>query len=186
MECNRCSNVDPDYFYLGHKGYYCRKCVSFERTLVLQDLKEVEYDVNENASDYELSYDLTSNQIEVSNNCLQALKSEYDVLLYCVCGAGKTEITIQSISYYLSKGLKVAYAISRTEVVKELTIRFQKIFKTAKVISVYGGHHDELTGDLILCTMHQLYRYHKTFDLLILDEVDAFPLKGNETLMNIS
>lgn len=54
------------------------------------------------------------------------------------------------------------------------------------MIGVYGGHHEDITGDLIVCTTHQLYRYYKTFDLLILDEVDAYPLKGNETLMNIS
>lgn len=99
---------------------------------------------------------------------------------------GKTEISVESISYFLGKGLKVAYAIARKEVVIELTERFKKIFSNAKVVGVYGGHHTQLYGDLIVCTTHQLYRYHKTFDLLIIDEVDAFPLKGNETLMNIS
>ena len=52
--------------------------------------------------------------------------------------------------------------------------------------AVYGGHHDELIGDFIICTTHQLFRYYNTFDLLILDEVDAFPLNNNETLMNIA
>ena len=68
----------------------------------------------------------------------------------------------------------------------ELEQRFRKIFSKADVISVYGGHHERLSGDLIVCTTHQLYRYYKSFDLLILDEVDAFPLKGDQTLMNIS
>jgi len=36
---------------------------------------------------------------------------------------------------------------------------------------VYGGHHDDLSGDLIVCTCHQLYRYYKSFDLLIIDEM---------------
>ena len=82
--------------------------------------------------------------------------------------------------------MKVCYAISRREVVIELSQRFQKIFKNAKVTAIYGGHTDVKYADLIVCTNHQLYRFYKTFDLLILDEVDAFPLKGNETLMNIS
>ena len=99
---------------------------------------------------------------------------------------GKTELSVESISHYLAMGLKVAYAIARKEVVVELVERFKKIFTYAKVVGVYGGHHNELYGDLIVCTTHQLYRYHKTFDLLILDEVDAFPLKGNQTLMNIA
>lgn len=109
-------------------------------------------------------------------------------MFYCIVyvAPGKTEISVESISYFLGKGFKVAYAIARKEVVIELTERFKNIFSNANVVGVYGGHHEQLFGDLIVCTTHQLYRYYKTFDLLILDEVDAFPLKGNETLMNIS
>ena len=184
MECLRCGNKDQTYFYLGHKGCYCRKCIKFSRVLIDEDLYPYEYDISEGANDYSFDYKLTSKQIEASKKCLNCLKYS-DVLLFCCCGAGKTEIVVESIGYYLSKGLKVAYAIARREVVIELSERFKKIFKNANIISVYGGHHNKLSGDLIVCTTHQLYRYYKSFDLLILDEVDAFPLKGNETLMNI-
>lgn len=34
--------------------------------------------------------------------------------------------------------------------------------------------------------MHQLYRYHAVFDLLIMDEVDAFPYRGNAVLKQIA
>lgn len=185
MECVRCGNKDPSFFYKGSKGYYCRKCINFARTLLEEDLEPLDYEIGQNVQDYEFKYDLTIDQKRASRQCLQGLKNG-DVLLYCVCGAGKTEISVESISYYLARGLKVCYAIARKEVVIELTARFSKIFNDAKVVGVYGGHHDVLAGDLIICTTHQLYRYYKTFDLLILDEVDAFPLKGNETLMNIS
>lgn len=185
MKCSRCGNEDSAYFYKGHRGYYCRKCIRFSRVLVQEELEAVDYDVSENAKDYHFDYRLTKSQYEASKKCLQCLEFS-DVLLHCVCGAGKTELAVESISHYLSKGLKVAYAIARKEVVIELSERFRKIFKQARVIAVYGGHHNELTGDLIVCTTHQLYRYHKTFDLLVLDEVDAFPLKGDETLMNIA
>jgi len=185
MECRRCGNKDINYFYSGSKGYYCRKCIKFSRLLIEEDLNSFNYDVNLGVEEYSFNFKLTKKQEKASSIC--AKSCEYsDVLLHCVCGAGKTEIVVESISNYLKKGLKVAYAISRREVVIELEKRFKSIFKKAKVISVYGGHHDTLDGDLIVCTCHQLYRYYKTFDLLILDEVDAFPLKGNETLMNIS
>ena len=185
MECRRCGNKDPSYFFKGSKGYYCRKCIRFARTLLEEDLQPVNYEINRNIQEYSFKYELTDSQKRASNQCIENLKSG-DVLLHCVCGAGKTEISVGSISEYLSKGLKVAYAIARKEVVVELTERFKNIFPKAKVIGVYGGHHSELFADLIICTTHQLYRYYKAFDLLILDEVDAFPLKGNETLMNIS
>lgn len=185
MECRRCGNKDPSYFYKGHNGYYCRKCISFSRSLLEEDLEPIDYEIGKNVYDYEFKYALTDRQKQASNQCRKYLEKG-DVLLFCVCGAGKTEISVESISSYLAKGLKVAYAIARKEVVIELAYRFKEIFPKANVVSVYGGHHKEIIGDLIVCTTHQLYRYYKTFDLLILDEVDAFPLKGNETLMNIS
>lgn len=185
MECKRCGNKDPSYFYKGSRGYYCRKCIKFARTLLEEDLEPIDYEIGQNVQEYEFKYELTKAQKIASDKCADSLKTG-DVLLNCVCGAGKTEITVESISRYLSSGLKVCYAISRKEVVIELGERFSHIFDSAKVVSVYGGHHSELIGDLIVCTTHQLYRYYKTFDLLVLDEVDAFPLKGNETLMNIS
>ncbi|MDO4940412.1 MAG: helicase-related protein [Erysipelotrichaceae bacterium] len=185
MECKRCGNKDPTYFYKGHRGYYCRRCIKFKRVLIDEDISEINYDVNSASFDYEFNYELTPAQVEVSKKANGLITNE-DVLLYCVCGAGKTEICVESISSYLAKGLKVCYAISRKEVVIELAERFTSIFPKAKVTAVYGSHHDEIYGDLIVCTTHQLYRYHNSFDLLILDEVDAFPLKGNETLMDIA
>ena len=185
MKCQRCNNEDSRYFYKGHRGYYCRKCVKFSRILISEDLEQKTYDINSGVDEYRFSFSLTKRQKEASSRCLQYLKDS-DVLLYCVTGAGKTEIVIESIAYYLSLGLRVCYAISRKEVVIELEKRFRKIFVKADVVAVYGGHHEKITGDLIVCTNHQLYRYYHTFDLLILDEVDAFPLKGDETLMNIS
>ena len=185
MKCKRCGNKDPAYFYKGHKGYYCRKCIRFSQILLEEEIFPLDYEIAEGAEEFGFDYRLTDQQLEASGKCTEGLKYG-DVLLCCVCGAGKTEIAVASISEYLSRGLKVAYAISRREVVIELTKRFEKIFSRAKVMGVYGGHHDELKGDLIVCTCHQLYRYYQTFDLLILDEADAFPLKGNETLMNIS
>jgi len=185
MKCERCGNSDINYFYKGSKGYYCRKCVKFKRIILQEEMEPLDYEVAIDAGDYAFSYELTSKQKLASLKCLKALQSS-DVLLYCVTGAGKTEIVVESIAYYLKQAKKVCYAISRKEVVIELTKRFQKIFKNTKVVSVYGNHHDEINGDLIVCTTHQLFRYYKTFDLLVLDEVDAYPLKGNNTLMNIA
>ena len=185
MECKRCGNKDLSYFYKGSKGYYCRKCIRFSRLLIEEDIDSFDYDIRLGVDEYSFDYKLTKRQLHASSICAKSIDYS-DVLLHCVCGAGKTEIVIESISKCLKKGLKVAYAISRREVVIELEKRFKKIFKDARVTSVYGGHHDILYGDMIICTCHQLYRYYKTFDLLILDEVDAFPLKGNKTLMNIA
>ena len=99
-----------------------------------------------------------------------------------MCGAGKTEITFEIISYALKNRKTVGFAIPRKDVVIELSKRLQDVFKGAKVIAVYGGNTNDLEGDIIVLTTHQIYRYINFFDLLIMDEIDAFPYKGNDTL----
>ena len=73
----------------------------------------------------------------------------------------------------LKKGLQVGFAIPRRDVVIELSQRLADAFKNYNVICVYGGHTANLEGDIICLTTHQLYRYEKYFDLLIL----AYPSK---------
>jgi len=85
----------------------------------------------------------------------------------------------------LKQGLRVCWAIPRRQVVLQLCARLGEYFKHLKVIGVCGGHTSDLTGDLIVCTTHQLWRWHKAFDLLVLDEPDAFPYHGNTLLQGI-
>ena len=184
-ECPLCKNRDSEYFYLGSKGLYCRKCIRFKRVLIEEDLASIDYQINDEAYNYTYSFPLTKYQKIASHKCLSEIKRK-NVLLHCVCGAGKTEIVVETMAHYLKDKRKICYAIARKEVVIELEKRFKILFPKAKVVSVYGGHHSELYGDIIVCTTHQLYRYPKTFDLLILDEVDAFPFKGDDVLFEIA
>ncbi|MBR5049014.1 MAG: helicase [Erysipelotrichaceae bacterium] len=108
------------------------------------------------------------------------------MLLEAVCGAGKTELVYAAIADQLKRGNKVGFAISRRQVVLEIAERLRGVFSHLKVVAVCQGHTDELTGDLIVCTTHQLYRYRHYFDLLIIDEPDAFPFKGNLTLQGFA
>lgn len=184
MRCMRCSNTDDAYFYYGSKGYYCRKCIKYKRILINEIINPEKYDVCDDVYTYAFKYPLTKLQIQASNDIKETIK-KCDVMLNAVCGAGKTEIVVETISEYLKNKQKVCYAIARREVVIELSKRFKEIFKDAKVATLCEGYY-ETKGDLIVCTTHQLYRYPKTFDLLILDEVDAFPFKGDEVLENIA
>ena len=183
--CQRCSNIDPYYFYKGHKGVYCRKCISFKRQLLLEDIQVEEDEITISDGSYKLNYQLTKLQKEVSKQCLKYIKYS-DVLLHCVCGAGKTEIMLETIKYYLDNNKKVCFAIPRRQVVLQIYDRLSKLYKGSKVIRVALGFNKDLYGDLTICTTHQLYRYHQRFDLLILDEPDAYPYKGNDILQSIA
>ena len=68
----------------------------------------------------------------------------------------------------------------------ELVKRIQKQFLIFNDYLVYGGHTECLEGQFIIYSKHQLYQhYPRMFDLLILDEYDAFPYRDNEVLENI-
>lgn len=133
-----------------------------------------------------LEFELKSFQKAASDQVLDYLKAGKDVLTYAATGAGKTEISLASICWYLAQGKKVCFAISRRQVVLEIAKRLSANFPELSVIAVCQGYTQITDADLIVCTTHQLYRYPFCFDLLILDELDAFPYAGNEVLEAIA
>ena len=116
---------------------------------------------------------------------MENYKKGIDSLVYAVCGSGKTEISLKLIQYALSCGEKVAFALPRRDVAIEIYNRLKDIFTKNRVICLYGGHTKDKTGDLIVLTTHQLYRYKNYFHLIILDEIDAFPFKDDPILNNM-
>ena len=174
--CPICGNTDIHSIgYLNGKPY-CRRCISFRG-------KEADEPIIEpKNADYKLSYHLSNEQKALSKKLVQNYKDGKNSLVKAVCGSGKTEIVLSVISLAIKKGQNVGFAVPRRDVAIELYMRFKEIFVNNKVCLLYGGHTDDLTGDLICLTSHQLFRYEKYFDLLIMDEIDAFPFKGNDVL----
>lgn len=180
MICSRCLNNDKRYFYKYNNITYCRKCISYGRQN--SQSPNQEYD---NKVTYNLDYALTKQQKEIAKELLIRYQRNQSTKLKAVCGAGKTEILYDVIVYALNQGQRVCLTIPRRELVKELAERIISQFKNLDCSVVYGGHSDNIDGQLVICTCHQLFRYPKAFDLLILDEEDAFPYKNNEVLQNI-
>lgn len=182
MYCSRCGNDEEVLFKTTKKGTYCLKCARFGKYYINNAKKNI-LKINEIGNpNYHLPYELSVNQLKCARELVDFVRNNHDVLVYAACGAGKTEISMPLITYALENKKKVAVAIPRKEVVIELCTRYQAAYPALKVISVYGEHHNEIDGDLIIMTTHQLYRYEKAFDVLIIDEVDAFPFAGNEIL----
>ena len=174
--CPICGNTDIRYIGIKRGEPYCRRCISFRG-----EGAEHKQSYQKKAPIH-LEYELSPEQKELSDKLVENYKKGIDSLVYAVCGSGKTEIVINTISYAIKKGLKVAFVVPRRDVAIELYLRFKEIFANNNVILLYGGHHDVLTGDLICMTAHQLFRYDHYFDLIIMDEIDAFPYKGNDVL----
>jgi competence protein ComFA len=93
---------------------------------------------------------------------------------------------VYALAQYLSQGKRVGIVIARRQVVLELTERFRKIFDNLVITPVCEGHTDILSGHLIISTSHQLFRYHKHFDVLFVDEPDAFPFSSDFVLQGFA
>ena len=185
MRCSRCLEDDKRYFYKGEKGWYCRSCVKFNRFLTNQHQQQEENNYFGVDVEYQLNFQLTKAQQKCSQELCEYIKQE-DILLYAICGAGKTEIILECIKQHLNQNLRVGIAIPRRQVVLELAQRLQDAMPKIKVTPVCEGYTKVTSGDLIVCTTHQLFRYYQYFDLLIIDEPDAFPYVDNKTLQGIA
>jgi competence protein ComFA len=89
---------------------------------------------------------------------------------------------METIKDHLNRSLNVGVAVARRQVALQLYERFKSAFPSIKVTVVCEGHTQDISGNLIITTTHQLYRYRKHFDCLILDEPDAFPFRNNPVL----
>lgn len=104
-------------------------------------------------------------------------------LLWAVTGAGKTEMIFPLVDYVISRGGRALIASPRRDVVLELDPRIRRAFPGAQVVTLYGGSEQRWErGEITLSTTHQLFRFQEAFDLVILDELDAFPYHGDPML----
>ncbi|WP_447662932.1 helicase-related protein [Paenibacillus sp. D51F] len=104
-------------------------------------------------------------------------------LIWAVTGAGKTEMVFPLLESVLSRGGRVLVAAPRRDVVLELEPRVRRAFPDQQVIALYGGSSQRWeSGSITLATTHQLLRFREAFDLVVMDEIDAFPYAGDPLL----
>lgn len=104
-------------------------------------------------------------------------------LLWAVTGAGKTEMVFPLLDAVLRTGGRALLATPRRDVVLELAPRLAKAFPERTLAVLYGGSGNRWQrAELTLATTHQLMRFHQSFDLVLIDELDAFPYHGDPML----
>ncbi|OUS75236.1 hypothetical protein B1748_18635 [Paenibacillus sp. MY03] len=104
-------------------------------------------------------------------------------LIWAVTGAGKTEMVFPLVESIISRGGRALIASPRRDVVLELDPRIRKAFPASNVVTLYGGSEQRWDrGEITLSTTHQLIRFHEAFDLVIVDEIDAYPYHGDPML----
>ncbi|MFC3420278.1 DEAD/DEAH box helicase family protein [Salinicoccus hispanicus] len=187
--CHRCGNSSKKHFYSydspldGKRVTYCMKCVSLGRSDSMKPIRCRPTSRRKSASPYHLDFDLSSQQAYASDRIMKALRSGRSLLLYAVTGAGKTEMTFQSIEWARSEGLNVAFISPRIDVVKEVHLRLGQAFASSDIDLMYDGVKHVHNNHFTVCTVHQLFNFIDHFDFIIVDETDAFPLPEDPILM---
>lgn len=189
--CNRCGNREKRRFATfqcarcEHKCVYCRHCIMLGRisqcTPLFSWTGPPPLENTKNILVWQGT--LTPLQEKAADAIVQTIHENDNLLIWAVCGAGKTELLFKGIENALQAGKNVALATPRTDVVLELTPRFTRAFPNTSVVSLYGGSPQKSeTGQLFLTTTHQLLRFFQMFDVMIIDEVDAFPFSFDKSL----
>ena len=192
LSCTRCGTTDPAWFAefpcsrCGKVEFYCRKCLMMGRVSECTPLiswAEPESERNRIAQPLHWDGQLSAGQKAASRGVEEAVENSSELLVWAVAGAGKTEVLFAGIAQALSTGKRVCVATPRTDVVLELAPRFKKVFPDIQVAALYGGSEDRYEfAQLTIATSHQLLRFYRAFDVMIVDEVDAFPYSIDETL----
>ncbi|MDN7226217.1 DEAD/DEAH box helicase family protein [Planococcus sp. N064] len=189
--CARCLENSPQKiipFYCSKcedECYYCRHCINMGRISSCTELITWKHPTQPPQKNHSFAWTgtLTRLQEHASIEVSKSLEQKKSHLVYAVCGAGKTELLFLPIFNALQKGLRVCIAAPRTDVVLELSPRIKRAFPDTKVHTLYGGApYEEGFADIIIATTHQLYRFQAAFDVMIVDEADAFPYSYDASL----
>ncbi|WP_240762919.1 DEAD/DEAH box helicase [Paenibacillus thalictri] len=201
--CRRCGSGGDNLFttdciFCGCPCSYCESCMQMGRVRFCSPMISSIATVNgqgavqPNGLDgFITPWGLSDVQAEASKEALHFLLNAYAknspepqrFLIWAVTGAGKTEMIFPMIAFVLSRGGKVLVTTPRKDVVLELQPRLKRAFPHTKVVTLYGGSEERWErGQLTIATTHQLMRFAEAFDLVIIDEIDAFPYHNNPML----
>ena len=181
-QCFRCgSMIDQKLWKLSEEVLYCRACIQLGRIQSDQKLYAIAQQDFEGQEVLNWKGTLTSYQQEVSDGLIKAVKEGKNALVHAVTGAGKTEMMYQVVATAIKSGQAVCIATPRIDVCIELYGRMKEDFSCS--ISLLHGESDPyFRTPLVIATTHQLLKFYQAFDLLIIDEVDAFPFVDNPML----
>jgi len=176
-KCNRClgDNIITDYN--GIK--YCLDCNQYQEINSEKFLLRQKRNVDKTYPKLKLDFILNEEQKQGSIFMENCYKERKNAFLQAVCGAGKTEIILAVILRALTEYKSICLVIPRVEIIKQVTERMNKYFPDTKILSLYGGSNKIDNSPLIIATPQQLIKFYQEFDLVIIDEVDAFPFINN-------
>ena len=179
--CQRCNSSILEEWHLPIGAYYCRECLLMKRVRSDQALYYFPQEDFPKQDVLKWRGQLTPFQEKVSDGLLQAVDKQEPTLVHAVTGAGKTEMIYQVVAKVIDDGGAVCLASPRIDVCLELYKRLQNDF-ACDIALLHGESEPYFRTPLVVATTHQLLKFYHAFDLLIVDEVDAFPYVDNSVL----
>ena len=179
--CQRCNSSILEEWHLPIGAYYCRECLLMKRVRSDQALYYFPQEDFPKQDVLKWRGQLTPFQEKVSEGLIQAVEKREPTLVHAVTGAGKTEMIYQVVAKVIDDGGSVCLASPRIDVCLELYKRLQNDF-ACDIALLHGESDPYFRTPLVVATTHQLLKFHHAFDLLIVDEVDAFPYVDNSVL----
>ncbi|MQS88990.1 DEAD/DEAH box helicase [Lactobacillus salsicarnum] len=179
--CHRCwTRVQTDIFK--GKKVYCRGCLNFGKIYLDDQLIITNNEVTFGQQSFPLTWrgQLTEMQRTISEKLIESFYKSEDHLVWAVTGAGKTEMIFPLIAEAIKNDKRIAICSPRIDVCIELFPRIKAAFENTSIALFHGRSDEEYhCTQIMIATVHQLIRFEQAFDVLIIDEVDSFPLAGD-------
>ncbi|MEG3310692.1 DEAD/DEAH box helicase [Streptococcus sp. SS-4456] len=179
--CFRCGTAFEEENKLPNDAYYCRACLLLGRVRSDEELyyfPQKDFPVN---SCLTWKGKLTDWQQMISDGLVENVGKRQATLVHAVTGAGKTEMIYHTVASVIDKGGAVCLASPRIDVCIELYKRLQNDF-SVPISLLHGESEPYFRTPLVVATTHQLLKFYQAFDLVLIDEVDAFPYADNPML----
>ncbi|MGX7419028.1 DEAD/DEAH box helicase [Carnobacterium gallinarum] len=189
--CNRCGAFKRELrvkapCLCGDTCFYCLNCLNMGRIRKCSQLYFLPEENNFSPLEEPIlkwQGTLSTQQAMASREIIDTIRQKEIRLIWAVAGAGKTEMIFAGIESVLRTGGRVCVASPRVDVCLELAPRLQAAFPKVSSTLLYGDNEEVYRyTQLVIATTHQLLRFKEAFDLLIIDEIDAFPYTVDSTL----
>ena len=188
--CNRCGNQNVEEFAVGpciicqKNCHYCLRCLNMGKVkecCVLVAIEEKTPAFLPHSVQLNYKHQMSKEQEKLSQELVKVTDKEH--LVWAVTGAGKTEMIFELMKSVLEEGGRVGLAAPRIDVCNELAPRIKEAFPLEEVTVLHGLTDESYKRTPItIATTHQMLRFYYAFDVLMIDEVDAFPYSNSDML----
>lgn len=179
--CLRCATPYPVENRLPNGAFYCRECILLGRVRSDQEIYYFPQKSFPRQDSLLWKGQLTKWQADISTKLCANIAARQPTLVHAVTGAGKTEMIYEAVAQVIDQGGSACLASPRIDVCIELYKRLKRDF-ACSISLLHGEFEPYFRTPLVIATTHQLLKFYRAFDLILIDEVDAFPYVDNPVL----